>query len=136
MLRRQRRVELGLPAPRELRVVLRRAESLPGPLRDAVDIVALPLGQRRPHWDVSVPAGLPAAEAESARNSLEGALAAGPSVGGQLLASAREAYTNGLNVVAVVCAAIGALLALTAMLALRRAQKAEEVDAPLQTTGS
>ncbi|MFG3436511.1 MFS transporter [Nonomuraea sp. NPDC047897] len=99
---------------------------------------------------VAVPAGLPAADAEAARESLEGALATShdvaAEVGGRLLVSAREAYTNGLNVVAMVCVAIGVLTALIAMTALRRrsaggdrpgeAKPAPEAGRPIQPAES
>jgi DHA2 family multidrug resistance protein-like MFS transporter len=93
--------------------------------------------------DVTVPAGVPADAAESTRNSLEGALTAVQSlpadVAGQILASARAAYTSGLNVVAIVCAVLATATALIAVTALRRvggdtheaeSDPAEEVDTP------
>ncbi|WP_327092640.1 MFS transporter [Nonomuraea sp. NBC_01738] len=66
---------------------------------------------------VVVPPGAGAVESAAVRNGLEGALAS--DMGESLLVSAREAYTNGLNVVAAVCAAIGVTAALIAITALR-----------------
>ncbi|MDP4511867.1 MFS transporter [Nonomuraea turcica] len=93
---------------------------------------------------VTVPDGVPATDAETVRNSLEGALAAAQdltgSVAGQLLAGAREAYTSGLNVVAVVCAAFAAATALIALTALRKAGtdsgQPSQGDKPLQPAES
>ncbi|MFK0247807.1 MFS transporter [Amycolatopsis azurea] len=71
----------------------------------------------------SVPAGLPLKVADSARNSFNDALAEvgqmPPEIGGRLLKSAREAFTDGLNVVGAVSAVILAVLAVVTVALLR-----------------
>ncbi|GAA4148121.1 MFS transporter [Phytohabitans flavus] len=73
--------------------------------------------------EVDVPAGVPAAAADAARESIAGAVPAASQLGGpagaELLSSARAAFTEGLNVVAVVTAVLFALLAVLALLGLR-----------------
>lgn len=91
----------------------------------AVGIAALgSLGAVVYRGAITVPSGVPADAAETARNSLEGALAVAgklpAGIGDQLLAVAREAYTGGLNTVAVVCTVFAAVTALIAVTALRR----------------
>lgn len=73
---------------------------------------------------IEVPDGLTAEQSETVRGGIEGALTvAGQLPGGlgdQVVAAAREAYTGGLNVVAVVCAALAVVTAVAAATALRR----------------
>ncbi len=73
-----------------------------------------------------IPAGVPEAEADAARDTLGGAVAAGESlpdsIAGPVMEAARVAFTDGLRVVALVSAAIAALAALGAWIFLRRAR--------------
>ncbi|MGH9025328.1 MAG: MFS transporter, partial [Acidimicrobiia bacterium] len=77
--------------------------------------------------DVSdaMPAGIPQPTAEAARDTLGGAVAAadqlpGP-LGAELLAAARQAFTDGVQLAAATSAAVAASIAVLAMLLLRRA---------------
>ncbi|WP_406397040.1 MFS transporter [Streptomyces uncialis] len=73
---------------------------------------------------ITVPDGVPAEAADSIRTGLEGALTVAPTLpdalGAEVLTAARDAYTGGLNVIAVVCAVFTAGTAVIAMTALRR----------------
>ncbi|MFJ9888801.1 hypothetical protein ACIQRW_23420 [Streptomyces sp. NPDC091287] len=72
---------------------------------------------------VQVPEGLPEEAARATGDSLESTMVAAgrlsPELGDQALAAARDAYTSGLNIVAVVCALVAATTAVIAMTALR-----------------
>ncbi|MFE9663264.1 MFS transporter [Streptomyces sp. NPDC005955] len=74
---------------------------------------------------ITVPEGLPEDAAEAVGSSIEGAVAAAetlpPALGEQVLSAAGEAYTAGLNTVAVVCAVLAAATAGIALTVLRRA---------------
>ncbi|MFF0449733.1 MFS transporter [Streptomyces sp. NPDC004609] len=74
---------------------------------------------------IAVPDGLSGDAADTVRGSIEGALSEADrlpgALGDQVLEAAREAYTGGLNTVAVVCAALAAVTAVLATTALRRA---------------
>jgi DHA2 family multidrug resistance protein-like MFS transporter len=73
---------------------------------------------------VAVPAGVPDGAARDARESISGAVLAAQrfpgQAGGELLASAREAFTAGLHVTAVVTAVVFLALAAVALAGLRR----------------
>ncbi|MFE0421417.1 MFS transporter [Streptomyces sp. NPDC058953] len=73
---------------------------------------------------VEVPDGLTGEQAESVRGGIEGALAVAGQLpgdlGDQVLAAAREAYTGGLNTVAMVCAGLTVVAAVAAATALRK----------------
>ena len=72
----------------------------------------------------AVPAGVPPEAAEAARATLGGALAVAAGLpaqfGAGLLGSAREAFTQGLHLTAVICAAVVLATAIPAALLLRR----------------
>ena len=72
----------------------------------------------------AVPAGVPPEAAEAARATLGGALAVAAGLpaqlGAGLLGSAREAFTQGLQLTAVICAAVVLATAIPAALLLRR----------------
>ena len=72
----------------------------------------------------AVPAGVPPEAAEAARATLGGALAVAAGLpaqlGAGLLGSAREAFTQGLQLTAVICAAVVLATAILAALLLRR----------------
>ena len=72
----------------------------------------------------TLPVGVPAEKAEAARATLGGALSAAESVGGplgvELMARAREAFAEGLEVTAVIGAAVVLAAAVAAALTLRR----------------
>ncbi|HEU5192356.1 MAG TPA: MFS transporter [Methylomirabilota bacterium] len=72
----------------------------------------------------ALPAGIPAEKAETARATLGGALSAAASVGGplgvELMARAREAFAQGLEMTAVIGAAVVLAAAVTAVMTLRR----------------
>ena len=79
---------------------------------------------------LSVPAGLPTDAATTARESIANAVAVrtaavGP-VADQLLTSARQAFTSGLNVVGVLAAVLSVALAALAMLWLRQVPTTSE----------
>jgi len=78
--------------------------------------------------DVTVPADLPAGAAAAAKESISGALnvASGlpDSAAGALVSSAREAFTGGLQTVAIIVAVIIAAFAVIGMVALRGEQPA------------
>jgi MFS transporter, DHA2 family, multidrug resistance protein len=79
-----------------------------------------------------VPAGVPPEEAEAARDTLGGALAAGDQLGEplavELLDAAREAFTQGLQIVAVTSAVVLTVLAVVAALVLRRVPSGSELE--------
>ncbi|MGH6634453.1 MAG: hypothetical protein ACREB0_13910, partial [Sphingopyxis sp.] len=73
---------------------------------------------------LSIPNGIDSGAAASAHEGISGAVVAihnspGP-LGVELLGSAREAFANGLSVVAVVCAVAMAVLAVATLMSLRR----------------
>ncbi|MGK5522984.1 MFS transporter [Micromonospora sp. URMC 107] len=84
----------------------------------------------------NMPAGTPAEAAQSARESIVGAINAGEQlagpVGAQLLEAARDAFTSGLHVVVAVSAALYVILALVAVATLRHAPPSGAVEAPGQ----
>jgi DHA2 family multidrug resistance protein-like MFS transporter len=91
--------------------------------------------------DVAVPAEVPAAAATEAKESLAGAVHAASGLDDQLastlLTSAREAFTSGLQTVAVISAAIIATFAVVGMVALRKSRPeikaTEEIVEPALT---
>ncbi len=95
---------------------------------------------------VSVPAGTPEPAASVAKDSIAGAVDSAATLpaqaGGQLLSSAREAFTSGLHVVAIVSAILLAAVAVLAARLLRHvpptgaapAGPAEEAPAEAQAT--
>ncbi|MEU0761769.1 MFS transporter [Streptomyces microflavus] len=98
--------------------------SISGDLGVALGIAALgSVGSAVYRSQVEVPDGLPAGAARATGDSLESTIVAAqqlsPELGGQALAAARDAYTSGLNIVAVVCAVVAATTAVIAMTALR-----------------
>jgi MFS transporter, DHA2 family, multidrug resistance protein len=78
--------------------------------------------------DDGIPAAVPAAEAETARDTLGGAVAASgelnAGLASQVLEAARVAFTQGLQVVALVSAIIAALTAIGVALFLRQVRAA------------
>lgn len=92
--------------------------------------------------DVAVPAGTPAEVAEPAAESIAGAVAAADALpAGQraeLLSAAHEAFTSGLNVVAIVAAAGFALIAALTWSGMRhiRPMGAQAGDAPVEPDGA
>ncbi|BCB74065.1 MFS transporter [Phytohabitans flavus] len=74
--------------------------------------------------EVDIPGSVPAEAADAARESIAGALPVaaqlGSPVGVELLESARAAFTQGMNVVALVAAVLFAVLAVVAVLGLRQ----------------
>jgi DHA2 family multidrug resistance protein-like MFS transporter len=72
----------------------------------------------------AVPASVPAKAAEEARDTLGGAVAAAEelpdALGAELLDTAREAFTQGVQVASLICAAISAATAVLAAVLLRR----------------
>ncbi|TCB96766.1 MFS transporter [Micromonospora zingiberis] len=83
---------------------------------------------------VSVPSELPADAANTAKESIAGATVVAEQVGGptagSLLDSAREAFTNGLNNVAVVCAVLFVVLALVSFIGLRHVPSLGDMPMP------
>ena len=79
-----------------------------------------------------VPAGVPAEAAEAARATLGGALAAAErlpaQLGGAVLGPAREAFTQGLQLTAIICAAVVLATALLAALLLRRVRAGSDPE--------
>ncbi|MEU2033315.1 MFS transporter [Nocardia amamiensis] len=76
------------------------------------------------------PAGVPITADNVAGNSLAGAGAAAADLPGQLgdalLASARQAFTNGLNTTALSCAAVAAILSIAAVGLLRHTRSGDD----------
>jgi DHA2 family multidrug resistance protein-like MFS transporter len=89
--------------------------------------------------DDSLPAGIPAADATTARDTLGGALEVASALPGQtgfdLAEAARQAFTQGLQVNVLLAAALTAGAALLPVLLLRHVRPAsetvEEPDTPL-----
>ena len=79
-----------------------------------------------------VPVGVPAEAAEAARATLGGALAAAERLpaqhGGAVLGPAREAFTQGLQLTAIICAAVVLATALLAALLLRRVRAGSDPE--------
>jgi DHA2 family multidrug resistance protein-like MFS transporter len=75
----------------------------------------------------SVPVGVPPEAAEAARATLGGALAAAErlpdGLGVALLGPAREAFTDGMQLTVVVCAAVAVAAATVGTVLLRRARE-------------
>ncbi|MEH1028545.1 MFS transporter [Micromonospora profundi] len=73
--------------------------------------------------EMTVPPGLPEAQAQTAQDSIAGAAAVSgeldPAAGADLLGAAGAAYTSGLNTTAVVCAVLMAALTVLAVVVLR-----------------
>ncbi|MBV7245203.1 MFS transporter [Streptomyces sp. MW-W600-10] len=109
--------------------------SISGDLGVALGIAALgSVGSAVYRSQVQVPEGLPEGAARATGDSLESTVVAAgrlsPELGDQALAAARDAYTSGLNIVAVVCALVAATTAVIAMTALRRVGSPEGGPAP------
>jgi DHA2 family multidrug resistance protein-like MFS transporter len=83
-----------------------------------------------------VPVGVPSEEAETARDTLGGAVAAADELNGplatELLDVAREAFTQGMQVAALTSAVAAALTAVLAALLLRRVRAGSEHETPSQ----
>ena len=79
-----------------------------------------------------IPAGVPPEQAETARDTLGGAVAVGaelPAVlATELLEAARDAFTQGLRVVAVISAVLAAATAVLAAIVLRNVRAGSEVE--------
>jgi MFS transporter, DHA2 family, multidrug resistance protein len=94
----------------------------------------------RTQVDDGIPASVPAAEAETARDTLGGAVAASDrlpdAVASQVLEAARAAFTQGMQVVALVSAIMAALAAVGVAVFLRqvRAASPEPEGAPSAAT--
>ncbi|WP_411080787.1 MFS transporter [Streptomyces sp. cmx-18-6] len=107
--------------------------SISGDLGVALGIAALgSIGSAVYRGQVEVPEGLSAEAARATGDSLESTIAASqqlsPELGAQALAAARDAYTSGMNTVAVVCAVVAAATAVIAVTALRRVGAAQRDD--------
>jgi DHA2 family multidrug resistance protein-like MFS transporter len=80
-----------------------------------------------------VPAGIPPEEADAARDTLGGAVAAAEPlpepIGGELVEAAREAFTQGMHAAALTGALIAAALALLLVALLRHVRPGSEPDA-------
>jgi DHA2 family multidrug resistance protein-like MFS transporter len=80
----------------------------------------------------AVPAGVPPDAAEAARGTLGGALAAAETLplqlGTELLGPAREAFTRGLQLTAIICAAVVLATALLAAFLLRRVRAGSDPE--------
>jgi DHA2 family multidrug resistance protein-like MFS transporter len=87
--------------------------------------------------DVTVPADVPAVAAAEAKESLAGAVQAAGGLDDQLattlLTSAREAFTSGMQTVAIISAVIIATFAVVGMVALRKSPAAEVAEEPALT---
>ena len=83
----------------------------------------------------AVPGGVPPAEAETAKDTLGGAVATAGTLPGELgadlLDAAREAFVQGLQIAALTSAVIAAVTAALSVLFLRHAGSRSEQDAPL-----
>jgi MFS transporter, DHA2 family, multidrug resistance protein len=81
-----------------------------------------------------IPAGVPSEQADAARDTLGGAVAAGDelpaTLSGELLDAAREAFTQGMQVAALTSAVVAAGTAVLAVVLLRRVQGGSEQDRP------
>ncbi|MDI3422916.1 MFS transporter [Streptomyces luteolus] len=88
------------------------------------------LGTALYRGDVTVPEGVPADAAETVRGGMEGAVVVAQQLPGELgekvLSAARDAYTSGLNTVAVVCASLIAVTAVLAVTLLRKVGAGEQ----------
>ncbi|WP_037362146.1 MFS transporter [Amycolatopsis orientalis] len=84
---------------------------------------------------IAVPAHVPAAAAAQATDSMAGAMEASAtlpgSLGEQVLATAREAFSSGLHTVAGIGAAIVVVFAVVGMAALRRTAAAAKAEEPV-----
>ncbi|WP_246025632.1 MFS transporter [Saccharopolyspora antimicrobica] len=103
-----------------------------GELGVSLGVAALgSLGTALYRGEIAVPDGVPAPAADAVRGGAEGAIVVvqglPPALGDQVLTAAREAYTTGLNTVAVVAAV---LVAGTAVLAITVLRKAGPVERP------
>jgi MFS transporter, DHA2 family, multidrug resistance protein len=90
--------------------------------------------------DDQIPAGVPADAAEAARDTIGGAVAAGEqlpaALASQLLDAAGEAFTQGMQVVALVSAVLAAVTAVLAAILLRHVRGGDEPDpVPAQLGG-
>lgn len=81
----------------------------------------------------AVPAGVPGATADAARETITGAVAAAEELPGQLsaplLAAAREAFTTGFNITGAIGAVIGLLLAVLCVTLIRQVRIGDEPKA-------
>jgi MFS transporter, DHA2 family, multidrug resistance protein len=94
----------------------------------------------RMHVDDGIPAGVPAEEAEAARDTIGGAVAASEQLpeplAGQVLDAAREAFTQGLQVTALASAVVAAVTAVLAAILLRHVRAGSEPEpVPTQLGG-
>jgi MFS transporter, DHA2 family, multidrug resistance protein len=82
----------------------------------------------RSQIDDEIPAAVPSQEAEAARDTLGGAVAAEedlpPRLGADLLEAAREAFTQGMQVAALTSAVVAGITAVLAVVLLRRVRGA------------
>ena len=87
----------------------------------------------RTQVDDGIPASVPAEDAQVARDTLGGAVAAAadlpPAIASQVLDAAQEAFTQGLQLVALLSAVTAALAALGAAIFLRHVRAAPETPA-------
>jgi DHA2 family multidrug resistance protein-like MFS transporter len=87
---------------------------------------------------ITIPAGLPAGAAHAARESIAGAAVAATRLpatqGRELLANAQQAFTTGMNAVAVIVAILAALLAVVAATMLRTAKRPGEAAGVADTS--
>ncbi|AYY14575.1 MFS transporter [Actinobacteria bacterium YIM 96077] len=86
---------------------------------------------------VTVPEAVPAGAADTARDTLAGAVTVADhlpaELADQLLGPAREAFTNGLNVVAGVGAAVAAIVTVLALRLLRTPRTHTDIDTDMDT---
>ncbi len=86
----------------------------------------------RSHLAGTVPSGVPRQAADAARDTLGGALAAGEQLpdpfGAVLLAAAREAFAQGLQLAATISAGVVTAAAILAVVLLRRVRMASESE--------
>jgi MFS transporter, DHA2 family, multidrug resistance protein len=90
--------------------------------------------------DDGIPAGVPAEDAEAARDTIGGAVAAGEELpeplAAQVLDAAREAFTQGLQAAALASAVVAAITAVLAVILLRQVRASEPEPVPAQLGGA
>jgi MFS transporter, DHA2 family, multidrug resistance protein len=101
----------------------------------------LGLAVYRVQIDDGIPAGVPAEEADAARDTIGGAVAASEQLpeplAAQVLEAAREAFTQGFQAAALASAVIAAATAVVAAIGLRHLRARREPEpAPLQVGGA
>jgi DHA2 family multidrug resistance protein-like MFS transporter len=85
----------------------------------------------------AVPAGVPAATADAARESAAGALTVAGRLPGPVVAAARDAFTTGMHLVSAIAAACLAAAAVLVMVKLRHVPPLGAGAAPAEeTTGT